>query len=322
MITLLKRASYAFHKTLASGPQRIAQSYISLLSVLSRQMSLHLSARIQDYINWFAWPELTFKPRTVAVTERVIVSIVPHLGEFDQAALFRKKLNYEAPVFKWFEHYAAREYDMVIEIGANVGIYTVFLDTLIKAGRSRLTKVIAFEPSREVYRRLLENLRANNTQHVIAFQAAIGLASGFQSFFEPAARGHLTNGSLIQEFAQHFADTVSETVVLVIAAQELQKYFEASKNTLVKMDVEGFEPFLIAAMAPLINKYHPDLLIEVLNVTADQLDKAKPLSGYRKYLITERGLLEAPTLFSSPKDRDWFLQFSERSPPPGSGLPR
>ena len=167
MITLLKRSAYVLHKTLAGGPQTIARSYLSVLSVLSRQMPLHLSARIQEYINRFAWPDMTFKSRSIAVTDSVMISVVPHLGEFDQAALFRKTLNYEAPVFEWLKDCAAKEYDMIIEIGANVGIYTVFLDALIKAGRSRFTKVIAFEPSREAYRRLLENLRANNvTAHL------------------------------------------------------------------------------------------------------------------------------------------------------------
>ena len=230
--------------------------------------------------------------------------------------------NYEAPVFEWLKDCAAKEYDMIIEIGANVGIYTVFLDALIKAGRSRFTKVIAFEPSREAYRRLLENLRANNARHVVAFQADIGLTSGLQSFFEPAAHGHLTNGSFIREFAAIFSETVSESVALVVGVQELEKYLKESNKTLIKMKVERFEPALIAAFEPLINKYRPDLLIAVLNVTADQLDKTTALSGYRKFLITPQGLRELSSLFASSKDRDWFLQFCGKPTPRVSGCPR
>jgi len=133
-------------------------------------------------------------------------------------------MDYEAPVFAWLADYALNEYDKVIEIGANVGIYTVFLDALInRTLASRLRKIVAFEPSQIPYRRLLENIYANRSQHVDVFQAAVGIKSGFQPFFEPA--GHLTNGSFLRDFAGIFADAVSETTVLVVGAQKLEPYF-------------------------------------------------------------------------------------------------
>jgi hypothetical protein len=55
-------------------------------------------------------------------------------------------------------------YDLVIEIGANVGIYSVFFDTLIKSGRPscQLKQVVSLEAAFEPCR-LLDNLRANET---------------------------------------------------------------------------------------------------------------------------------------------------------------
>src|SRR5205823_2649342 len=110
-------------------------------------------------------------------------------------------------------------YDLIIEIGANIGIYSVFLDSLTKIPESKLTRIIAFEPSPEAFRRLLENLRANRTKHVTAMQAAIGEASGIQAFFEPA--GHLTNGSFLRKFAALFSESIARMEVMVIAAAEL-----------------------------------------------------------------------------------------------------
>jgi len=268
-----------------------------------------MSARIANSIREFTWPEIAFKPKSVMMPNNIMVSIVPHLGQPDEAALFGKKLEYEPPVFEWLARYAPSEYDVIIEIGANVGLYTVFLDALIKKRTgSRLTRIISFEPSREAYRRLLENLQNNdvNAQHVTVFQAAVGLISGFQSFFEPA--DHICNGSLIREFANIFSDTVSETIVLVVGVSELEKYLIGRKS-LIKIDVEGFEPSLVTAMTPLINKYHPDLLIEVLGRTVEEFNNIENLFKYQKFLITSRGLQQSSSLFVSPGHRDWLLRF-------------
>jgi FkbM family methyltransferase len=266
-----------------------------------------MSARIHNSIVGFNWPAMRFKPKPVTLAGSINICIVPHLGEFDQAALFARELDYEAPVFTWLAEYARSGCDRIIEIGANVGIYTVFLDALISSmPGSRLNRVIAFEPSRRAYTRLLENLSYNNTQHVDVFQAAVGLKSGFQSFFEPA--GHLTNGSFVRDFAKIFSEELSETTALVIGPEELEQYFINAEKVLIKIDVEGFEPSLISALTPVIEKYQPDLLVEVLDLTVDQLNEVAVLSGYRKFLITPEGLREAPSLFASPQHRDWFLQ--------------
>jgi FkbM family methyltransferase len=165
---------------------------------------------------------MQFGPKIVSVGHKTKISLIPHLGEFDQTALFLKTLDYEAPVFEWLATNAAMKYDLIIEIGANIGVYTVFLDALTRLPGSKLTKIIAFEPSPEAFRRLLENLRANRARHVHALQAAVAPASGLQAFFEPA--GHLTNGSFVREFAELFSESITETEVVVVDTAELERF--------------------------------------------------------------------------------------------------
>src|SRR5215469_13536256 len=98
MIALLKRSAYLWHKALHGGPKGIAWPYISLLSAVSRRLPLYMSARIASSIRTFTWPEMTFKPKSVVMPNNVIVSLVPHLGQPDEEALFRNRLDYEAPV--------------------------------------------------------------------------------------------------------------------------------------------------------------------------------------------------------------------------------
>ena len=72
------------------------------------------------------WPEIAFVPRSALVGVRTEIRLIPHLGKFDQAVLFKKRLDYETTVFCWLERNAV-DYDLVIEIGANIGVYSVQL---------------------------------------------------------------------------------------------------------------------------------------------------------------------------------------------------
>ena len=85
----------------------------------------------------------------------------PHLGEFDESALFSRQFNdpCDNACFRWLERYAAREYETMIDIGANVGLYSIFFDRLSRQPGSQLRKIFAFEPAREPYRRLLIEFR-------------------------------------------------------------------------------------------------------------------------------------------------------------------
>jgi FkbM family methyltransferase len=266
-----------------------------------------MGARIQNSVCQFNWPQMQFSPKIVSVASNVKISLIPHLGEFDQAALFVKALDYEAPVFEWLAANVPVKYDLIIEIGANVGVYTVFLDTLTRLPESKLSKIVAFEPSPEAFRRLVRNLEANKAQHVYALQAAIALTSGLKTLFEPA--GHLTNGSFVREFAELFSASIMQTEVVIVAAEELERFLSKARKALIKIDVEGFEPVLVASLTKLIKKYELDLLLEVLPETAEELEEVAALEGYRKFLITDGELRESQSLFACPSYRDWVLLF-------------
>jgi len=58
----------------------------------------------------------------VVVGARTKIRLVPHLGEFDEAALWSRRLGYEDAAFLWLESNTADRYDIIVEIGANVGV--------------------------------------------------------------------------------------------------------------------------------------------------------------------------------------------------------
>src|SRR5262249_18303964 len=159
-------------------------------------------------------------------------------------------------------------YDLVIEIGANIGVYSVFLDALIKSRPdARLKRVIAFEPALEPFGRFLENLRINQARFVVPFRAAVADGTAVPLVFAPTDQ--IINGSLVSQFAGIFSPVVRETDVIAIGVGELDYFFKVPTRVLVKLDVEGYEPDLMAAFKDIVIRYRPDFLIEVLTGTAE-----------------------------------------------------
>ena len=84
---------------------------------------------------------------------------------------------------------------------------------------------------------------------------------------------------------------------------------------MIKIDVEGFEPQLLAALGPLLERYRPDLLIEVLPFALEKLNADPVLMAYEKFLMLPDGLEKADTFRASEQHRDWLLR---RGSPSGS----
>lgn len=304
-----RRVAHAVHGALARGPRWLGRTYIEVISALSRSLlSMEQHRRVMNSLCGYGhpWPSFEFAPRRVILGKATEVLLTPHLGEFDQQALFSHRLDYEPAVFAWLEEHAM-QYDLIVEIGANVGIYSVFFDAMARrepAGER--PRLVAFEPAAEAYARLQQNLLANGAE-VETHQAAVGDRSGLHVFYEP--EGHLTNGSLVRSAAALFSEQVKESVITMIAASELEEWIRPARRPLLKIDVEGYEPQLLAALGPLIERYRPDLMIEVLPGTPEALGGNGALAGYERFLVTGEGLAKKESFYFSQEHFDWLLRW-------------
>jgi FkbM family methyltransferase len=245
------------------------------------------------------WPDLDFSPRRVRVGS-VDLFLKPHLGEFDQQALFTKVLDYEPEVVAWLSQNVGG-FDSIIEIGANVGVHSLLIAHLLSDHPS--ARVHCFEPSPEAAARFRSNVSNNPSDRIVFFELAIGLSSGFIDFFCP--RGHLTNGSMRRDFAEIFSDQVRSCLVPCFSPAELRRLF--SGRTLVKMDVEGFEPELLACMSDLLWELKPHLIVEVLPGTDEYLNKSDLHRAFEFHHIARHGLSRCDVVFAHPSERDWLL---------------
>ena len=126
---------------------------------------------------------------------------------------------------------------VVIDVGANIGYYTLYLSKLVGRGG----KVYAFEPEPKNYRLLQKNLQLNDANNVVLSKKAVAEKSGkARLYLHDTAGGH----SIAREFDSY----------IEIETVNLDDYLLDKRVSLVKMDVEGAEPLVIKGMLRLLNE--------------------------------------------------------------------
>jgi len=121
--------------------------------------------------------------------------------------------------------------DVAFDVGANVGIHTVFMAK--KVGGSG--RVYAFEPEQYVAKMLGENLKLNGLDNVVLFQVALGAQKKEgELYLDPKiGKGSL---SLIKT-----AKNTASQHVSIIPGDDLAQEEGLPIPNLIKIDVEGYE---------------------------------------------------------------------------------
>jgi FkbM family methyltransferase len=119
--------------------------------------------------------------------------------------------------------------DAVIDVGANIGVYTLLAASVVGVeGR-----VVAYEPGRETFERLRENVAINGLTHVDLRRAAIGQTRGTVSFHQ---KQDVTNRIAVAGDATDPAGDLEEVPCLT-----LDEELAGSQFALGKIDIEGAE---------------------------------------------------------------------------------
>jgi FkbM family methyltransferase len=302
----LRELGILWHRLVAQS--RLAtETYFTILPSIASKLPSKMRRQLRNSANAVRWPEVRLRPRQVTVGKRTKIQLYPHFGEFDFEALFGNRLSYEQEVFECLEAHI-NDYDAIVEIGANVGVFTSFFAASAKT-LDKSIRIVAFEPSRSAYLRLLENLRLNKCETIEVFNCAVGDAVGWASFFEP--ENHLTNGSLNPAFAAKFNSHVAETRVLVVDGAMIEQLISFAKHALIKIDTEGAEARVLRGLEIFIKRHKPDLLIEVLPDYEEDLNNLAFLDDcdYKFFQITTEGLVERKK-FVAGSNRDYLLTSS------------
>jgi len=189
-------------------------------------------------------------------------------------------------VYEEFETEIVKKYvksgDVVLDIGANIGYYTLILARLV----GKKGKVFAFEPDPENFNILQRNVEINGYHNVVLLNKAVVNKTGkiYLSLSEENKGDHRIASSLSRK-------------TIEIESIKLDDYFENDQNIdFIKMDIQGAEDAAIHGMIQLLTQnkemkmlteFSPNLLKEC-GVEPDQHLERLVKQGFKIFHINRK----------------------------------
>jgi FkbM family methyltransferase len=152
-----------------------------------------------------------------------------------------------------------RPNDTFVDIGSNIGLFSLHAAQVIGDGG----KVIAFEPTPLTYNRLIENIKLNHFDNIIyAYNIGLSDKKGNLSL-NISADGHDAWNTFANKDDKIYSDKVEISVDSLDGF--LQSYLKDQlvNIDLIKVDVEGWERYVLSGAASLLAKDNaPVLMVE------------------------------------------------------------
>lgn len=228
-------------------------------------------ARLRRFVSWQVGARLVPGPVIVPFVEgtRLVVrpgmegatgNVYTGLHEFDEMA---------------FVLHALREGDVFVDVGANVGTYTLLAAGVVGC------RCIAIEPVASSFEQLVDNLCLNQVlQRVDAHRVAVGNERG--SICITDQQGAMNRVVGLNRCA-------AKVPTNLVPMRTLDELVSGKAATIIKIDVEGFEPEVVAgAMQTLRSSSVLAVLMETncragRNEDRDSVNQRMRALGYHRY---------------------------------------
>lgn len=164
---------------------------------------------------------------------------------------------YEPQLARLFGSYVDPERD-VLDIGANVGFYTVLAGRRLRSGR-----VLAAEPAQAACERLRLNIRRNHVEErVIVFPGLVSSAAGEGDLhFVPGLEEYSSMGALVHPSLGQAPQAQSRRVEMASLDDLVQAH--ALRPALLKIDVEGAEGLVLEGARQVLKEFRPVVISEL-----------------------------------------------------------
>ncbi len=182
--------------------------------------------------------------------------------------------TYWKGLFTTFEHemgwlwiFLSKQSDVIIDVGANTGIYSLVAKTVHPSA-----KIFAFEPSKNTFHKLIQNVSLNGFD-IQCYDKALSNNSGTFTFFDSFDTNQ-TSASMSDQMHQLWKNyEVNSYEVSTITGKDFILQAKIEKIDLIKIDVEMFEPQVIEGFEDVLFNHQPIIFIEVLsNEVAEKLN--------------------------------------------------
>ena len=164
--------------------------------------------------------------------------------------------------------------DVVIDIGAHIGLHTIHFAKIAKL-------VIALEPEPSNFRLLKENIKVNKASNVIALPIAASNYDGYiDLYISPSSGSHSVEvyNDLEMRASSKY---IGKIKVPCIKIDTLLKMLGLSKADIVKIDVEGHEHKVLEGMTRILTNVPPRVLIIEIDKGSKLVDELRNRYGYR-----------------------------------------
>jgi len=143
-----------------------------------------------------------------------------------------------------------------IDVGANTGCYTLFMSSFCQA-------VHSFEPYDKMFDRLREQITLNRLDNVFVHKVGLGDKNAMLDFYAPTDYNAGT-GSFISENQKNKL----YGKVKIVKGDEYFVKLGVKKVNIVKIDVEGYEKYVLLGLKDTIKKHRPVVIMEFSRKTA------------------------------------------------------
>lgn len=150
----------------------------------------------------------------------------------------------------------------IIDIGANLGAHTLIFAEMV----DEFGKVYAFEPQRIVYYQLCANIISNGFNNIYAFNVALSDDNGVTNI----ERVNYFDDNIMNIGNTHIVDSDGDK----IEKRTLDSYFFENVS-IIKIDVQGYENFVLNGALETIKKNNPIFIIEIEDEQLEIYNKNK-----------------------------------------------
>ena len=192
---------------------------------------------------------------------------------------------------------AASQAQVVLDIGANTGLYS-----LGAGAKNSAAQIFAFEPMPRVASLTRKNAQLNSSFNIQVQQNAVCDQGGMVTLHDPGG-DQPASASLKSDFLDCDQETIEVEAIRIddfVVAQKLERV------DLIKLDVEGVEEIALRGMQQTIQKFKPTLFIEVLDSRPELMAELKKLVelGYHVGDLCKDGVIKYDLDTTKGEDRN------------------
>lgn len=190
--------------------------------------------------------------------------------------LFIYRENYEPLLQNYYN--LVKEGDVVLDVGANQGIYSLAFAKLIGSAG----KVIAIEPFNEMNNYLKYNIEINNFKNIEIIEKVISDKIGFEEI-------DFGNGIVSASIVRNFKNSEKKKVKS-ITIDEICK--NLNRLDFIKIDIEGAELKALKGAEKVISNFKPKLSLEVDQNSFGEINSFLQRYGYKPFIFNHQKLIE------------------------------